>query len=231
LSARKKPNGELPGKQGKAKKKSLTLDQKLIKALAHPMRVEILALVNDREWSPNELAEELVEGLSQVSYHVKVLRDYEMIEMTKTEPRRGAVEHFYRAIKRAYIPTEMAVHIPKSGRNIIANSILKEIDKDLGASVKSGKFYERDDRHVTWTPADLDEEGCAEANEAADEFVKRFVQVEANSANRRAESEDGGEHIAVSAAVLVFPSEHGEKKKASSRKPRKRKSRKRKKSS
>ena len=231
MSAKKQPSGAQSKKQEKGKKKPLSLSQKLIKALAHPLRVQILALTNDREWSPNELSEELVEGLSQVSYHVKVLRDFEMIEMTKTEPRRGAVEHYYRAIDRAYIPTEMAIHIPKSGRNIIANDILKEIDEDLGASVKSGKFYERDDHHVTWTPADLDEEGCTEANEAADEFVKRFLRAEANSANRRAESEDGGEHIAVSASLLVFPSEHGEKKKATSRKPRKRKVRKKRKSS
>jgi DNA-binding transcriptional ArsR family regulator len=224
LPAKKGPKGGPPRKQ--RKKKPLTLSQKLIKALAHPLRVQILALLNDREWSPNELSEELVEGLSQVSYHVKVLFDFEMIEMTRTAPRRGAVEHYYRAIERAYIPTEMAIHIPKSGRNIIANCILEEIDKDVGTSVKSGKFYERDDHHASWTPADMDDEGCAEANEAADEFVDRFLQAEANSANRRKKSESGGEHIAVSAAVLVFPSEHSERTKKPSRKrkrPKKRK--------
>ncbi len=48
------------------------LDQRLIKALAHPLRVEILAILNERVASPNELAKGLGEGLSQVSYHVKV---------------------------------------------------------------------------------------------------------------------------------------------------------------
>jgi len=220
LPAKKKPNGK-PKKQGEAEKKPLTLNQKLIKALAHPLRVEALALMNDREWSPNELSEELNKGLSQVSYHVKVLRDFECIELTKTEPRRGAVEHYYRAIKRAYIPSAMVKHIPKSGQRDIANDILREIDKDVAASVKSGRFYERDDTHASWTPADLDGEGCIEASELADEFTERFLAIDGKCSNRRAKGEGDGLHIAISAALMVFGSERGEKKKAPSRKPRK----------
>ena len=71
---------------------SRSVDQRVIKALAHPLRVEILAILNDRMASPNELSKALEEGLSQVSYHVKVLKDFDMINMVKTEPRRGAVE-------------------------------------------------------------------------------------------------------------------------------------------
>src|SRR5690349_20329496 len=81
------------------------LQQRLMKALSHPLRVQVLDLLNSREWSPRELEAELGEGLSQVSYHVKVLKDFELIEMTRTEPRRGAVEHFYRAIERAFVPS------------------------------------------------------------------------------------------------------------------------------
>jgi DNA-binding transcriptional ArsR family regulator len=225
LSAKKKPKREPVDGEPKKQEKTqeLSLKQRLIKALAHPLRVQILAFMNDREWSPNELSEELVEGLSQVSYHVKVLRDFKLIEMTKTEPRRGAVEHYYRAVERAYIPSEMAKHIPKSGQRIIADDILEEVDKDVGASIKSGRFYARDDVHVSWTPADMDGEGCTEANELADEFVKRFLKIGGKVANRRANGEGDGAHIAISAALLVFGSELGEAKKAPSRKRGKKK--------
>jgi DNA-binding transcriptional ArsR family regulator len=227
LSAKKRPDkqrvtGEAARKKRREEAKKLSLNQRLIKALAHPLRVKLLAFLNEGEWSPNELSEELGEGLSQVSYHINVLVDFEMIEMTKTEPRRGAVEHYYRAIERAYIPSEMAKRIPKSGQQVIANDILEAIDKDVGDSAKSGRFYERNDCHVSYTPASLDEEGCAEANELADEFVSRFLEIEGKSAGRRATVEGGGEHIAISAAVLVFPSEHGEKKKARAKKKGKR---------
>lgn len=210
--------------KGKTKGQGLSLKQRLIKALVHPLRWQILALLNEREWSPNELSEELVEGLSQISYHVKVLRDFELVEMTNTEPRRGAVEHYYRAVERAYLPTGISRNLPQSGRDIIANKVLQDIDSDLGAAIKSRKFYERADHHVTWTPEYLDEEGCTKASELADEFVERFMEIGVESANRFAKSKDAGERIAITAALLVFPSEHGQDK-APPRRTRRKKAR------
>ncbi len=201
-------------KEKRRSSEELSLDQRLIKALAHPLRVRILAHLNDREWSPNELSEELNEGLSQVSYHVKVLKDLAMIEMTRTEPRRGAIEHYYRAIERAYIPSWMARLIPKSGKKIIGSNILEAIEEDLVASIKSGKFYERDDCHATYTPVVLDDLGCHEADEAANRLVKELLEIEGRAANRRANDEGGGESIPISAGVLVFGSGPSEKRKA-----------------
>jgi DNA-binding transcriptional ArsR family regulator len=217
LSAKKKSIDRVA--KGKERKQEESLNQRLIKGLSHPLRVEILAHMNERPWSPRELEKELGEGLSQVSYHVKVLFDFELIELTGTEPRRGAVEHFYRAVERAFVPSGMAKQIPKSGQQIIGNDILEAIDKDVGASLKSGRFYARDDWHTSWTPADLDKQGCEDAEKLADAFVEDFLKIEAESATRRTECADGGEHIATSAAILVFGSEHGEEKKAPSRKP------------
>jgi DNA-binding transcriptional ArsR family regulator len=191
------------GKQGS---KELSLNQRLIRALAHPLRVKLLAYLNDREWSPNELSEELNEGLSQVSYHIKVLKDLEMIEMTRTEPRRGAVEHYYRAIERAYIPRWMAKLLPKSGNEIVGSDILEAIEEDLVASVKSGKFYEREDTHASYTPVTLDGIGCEEADGVAIRAIKEILEIQGKAANRRAKGEGDGEYIPVSAAFLIFGS-------------------------
>jgi DNA-binding transcriptional ArsR family regulator len=208
LSAKgqKSRNREDQPSKREAKGARLSLKQRLIKALGHPLRWQILSLLNEREWSPNELHEELIEGLTQVSYHVKVLKDFELIEMTRTEPRRGAVEHFYRAVERAYLPTEISKNLPQSGRDIIANKVLEDIDQDLGSAIKSRKFYERADHHITWTPELLDEEGCTKANDLADEFVKRFIELGIESRNRQAKHVGADELVPISAALLVFPS-------------------------
>ena len=68
-----------------------------VKALAHPLRVRALAILTEREASPSELAEELDEPLGNVSYHVRLLHDLGLIELVRTTPRRGAIEHHYRA--------------------------------------------------------------------------------------------------------------------------------------
>lgn len=206
--------------------KKLSLEERLIKALTHPLRVELLDRLNEAEWSPRGLSDELNEGLSQVSYHIKVLKDHKLIELTRTEPRRGAVEHFYRATERAFVPSGMARHVPKSAQHIIGSAILEKIDKDVAASLISGKFYARPDWHVSWTPIPVDGIGREEAEKLADEFVERYLGIGAKSANRVAEGGDGSELIWTSAAVLVFGSEEGHLGQAPSRrKPRKKKKR------
>jgi DNA-binding transcriptional ArsR family regulator len=206
---KEKPKNAAAGEaQGEQK---LSLEQRLHRALSHPLRVQILDRLNVGEWSPRELERELGEGLSQVSYHVKVLRDFELIEMTKTEPRRGAVEHFYRAVVRPHAPAGMAKDMPKSAQRIVGNHILQRIDDDVAASLQSGKFYARDDWHTSWSPADLDSQACREAERLVDRFIASYLKLEAESANRRASGENEGEHVWTSLAILIFGSELGEK--------------------
>jgi DNA-binding transcriptional ArsR family regulator len=70
------------------------------KALSHPLRARILQVLGERVASPNDLAVELKAPLGVVSYHVRMLRDYGMIELARTEPKRGALQHYYRAKPR-----------------------------------------------------------------------------------------------------------------------------------
>jgi len=72
-------------------------DPGVIKALSHPLRLRILGTLEERTTSPTELAEELQVPLPNVSYHVRLLLKRGLIELAKTVPRRGAVEHYYRA--------------------------------------------------------------------------------------------------------------------------------------
>ncbi len=212
----------------KAKMK-LSVKEKLMKAMAHPMRVRILAWMNDRPWSPNEISQEIGEGLSQISYHVKVLKDFELIEMTKTEPRRGAVEHFYKAIWRAYMPSKVTKQFPKSAQRMIFFDTLKDADLDIVASLDSGRFDERDDYHVSYTPGDMDAQGRMETDLLNDKYVDDYLEIEARSAQRRAKRkgegrpEAEGDHIPTSAVLIVFGSDKAEQEKAPSRKRRKKK--------
>lgn len=75
------------------------VDPYVVKALNHVLRQHILLAAAQREVSPRELAESLGEGLSQVCYHVKVLREDcgGILRETRTEQRRGVLEHYYRA--------------------------------------------------------------------------------------------------------------------------------------
>jgi DNA-binding transcriptional ArsR family regulator len=188
---------------------SRSIEQRIVKALGHPLRVRILTILNDRVASPNELHKQLEEGLSQVSYHIKVLRDFEMIEQVKTEPRRGAVEHFYRATNRVFIPSWVAKAWPKSARSGVASTILEEIEVDLAESIKADLFNDRPDHVVTRDPRTLDGKGREEAEEAAADFFKRYEEIGMESDRRLRNDEGDGEKIQTSAVLLVFTSLKG----------------------
>ena len=52
-----------------------------IKAMSHPLRGEILRILTERTSSPAEMARELDEELSNVSYHTKQLVEFECAEL------------------------------------------------------------------------------------------------------------------------------------------------------
>ena len=71
-----------------------TPEARIAKALAHPLRAQILQRLGERVSSPGDLADELGAPLGVVSYHVRMLRDYHCVELVRTEPVRGALQHF-----------------------------------------------------------------------------------------------------------------------------------------
>jgi DNA-binding transcriptional ArsR family regulator len=77
------------------------LETRMAKALAHPLRAKVLNRLNEGVASPNEMSRELGEPLGNVSYHVKALLELGCIELVDTAQRRGAIEHYYRAVRTA----------------------------------------------------------------------------------------------------------------------------------
>ncbi len=202
--------------KGSAKRKSKAkgkrgVNQNLVKALAHELRVEILAILNERMASPNELAKELDEGLSQVSYHVKVLKDYECIELIKTEPRRGAVEHYYRATSRAFLADRDWHQLPDSVREGMSADLFQMIMDDVVASLEDGTFDSRKDRHMSWTPMFVDEQGWADIKGILAQALKDVMNVQAQCVKRTAKSGEDGFNVSVSMLGYEVPAESAKK--------------------
>ncbi len=219
LAAKAKARVKKGRTKGKSKISSQRgVNQNLVKALAHELRVEILAILTERMASPNDLAKELNEGQSQVSYHVKVLKDYNCIELVKTEPRRGAVEHYYRATSRAFLTDRDWHQLPDSVRTGMSADLFQMIMDDVVASLEDGTFDERKDRHMSWTPMFVDEKGWDDVRGILEKSLKDVMAVQAECVKRTARS--GEEGFNVSVAMLGY-----EVPEAAAKKPLKKKSR------
>src|SRR5688500_294905 len=131
------------------------VDPRIAKALSHPMRARILVILNERVASPNEIAEEIHERLPNVSYHVRALQDLGCIELVDTAQRRGAIEHYYRAVTRPFFTDKDWKRLPRSGRQAISGTALKVIWEDVSEAINGGTFDVRADRHLTHSPMAL----------------------------------------------------------------------------
>lgn len=184
------------------------VDQQLIKALAHPVRAKALSILNERVASPNEIAQELGEGVGHVSYHINVLKKCECIELVDTVPRRGAVEHYYRATTRVFIEDEAWRRLPASVRPGLSATALQDIIDDAAAALSTGSFDARDDRHLSWTPMIVDEKGWTDVNKALGKLLDRVLEIQAASAERLAKAKKPG--IQISVASMSYESSTGE---------------------
>jgi len=176
----------------KTKNKKDGVEQIVAKAFAHPLRVQILAILNEKVASPNMLAQQLEESLNLVAYHVRVLEKYDCIELVDTKQRRGATEHFYRATRRQLLTDDQWAQMPTSLRPGLAAAVLKTIFEDIEAASKAGTLEEVDDLHISRTPMMLDEKGWSDVTDLLNGSLDRLIEIQAESTNRLGESKEEG---------------------------------------
>ena len=117
------------------------LDERLAKAFSNRLRVRILQRLSEAgEASPSELADALEEPLGNVSYHVRVLRELDCLELVRTEPRRGALEHFYRATVSPWLGEEQWARLPAGFRQRTLAGTLAEIAEAAAEASGRGGF-------------------------------------------------------------------------------------------
>jgi DNA-binding transcriptional ArsR family regulator len=175
----------------KTKKKD-GVEQIVAKAFAHPLRVQILIILNERVASPNLLSQELDQSLNLVAYHVRVLEKYDCIELVDTKQRRGATEHFYRATRRQFLTDTEWARMPESLRPGMAGAMLKSVFEDLEEASKSGSLDEVDDLHLSRTPMVVDKRGWAEVSDLLSDTLDRVLEIQAESSERIAAGDESG---------------------------------------
>jgi DNA-binding transcriptional ArsR family regulator len=170
--------------------KEPAIDQRIMKALSHPLRVRMLTLLNQRVASPSELADALDEPLGNVSYHMRFLADLKMVKLVRTEPRRGAVEHYYQALEPPQISADDWAQLPVSLRRSLSDSTLSDIAQDLQGAAEAGGF-DRENMHVSRLALVLDQQAWDELSAALGEVLERARQLQRESNQRQKRSPDG----------------------------------------
>ena len=166
-----------------------TIDQNLVRALSHPMRVRILEALQGRTASPTELARRFGESLGVVSYHANALLDVECIEQVGTRPKRGTIEHFYTARPRSFIGHQDWRKAPLSVRGGVTSEALRTFVAKVGAALDADTIDPRDDTTLNWMPITVDEQGWRQTAEILDRALRELMEVAAASRERLGEAD------------------------------------------
>jgi DNA-binding transcriptional ArsR family regulator len=176
-----------------------------LKALGNPLRMRLLTFVAERgEASPVEMSRALDVPLATVSHHTRVLRDLRYIELARTEQRRGAVEHYYRAVAAPFLDDEHWDMLPIPARRRVSAHLLRQVFEDAAAAGQVGGF-DTAGAHIARLPLDLDARGWRDLSRAVLTLLRRAEAIQARSDARRDSERDEHDDLRRSElAILHF---------------------------
>src|SRR5712675_1289363 len=120
--------------------------------LAHPVRVRVLEILNQRDMSPIEFCREgfapETMDVSHVAYHFRELAEYGCLRVIEENKRRGSIEHVYRGLARAYFSDAEWAEVSPEDKARITKTVFQGLLARVEGAVMAETFDRREDRHI-----------------------------------------------------------------------------------
>lgn len=183
--------GQKPGRlREKLDRGEISPQEAAVMALNHPLRVKLLTKYADAPTSPSKLEDAGLDTLSNIAYHSRVLYELRQLEILDEIPRRGALEHVYRAINRPLFSNPDWEGFDPKVRGAISANGIEEIFNDVHTALTAGTFDASTKRHLSRAPLSLDHRGWLEANAVLNEALERVLEIQEESNERTAETDE-----------------------------------------
>jgi len=178
-------------------------DPRYVKAMSHPLRVRILALLDERAASPVELAGWLGATLGKTAYHVRTLERIGLIELVRETRVRGAVEHHYRAKERPTVSDEAWAAASPIVKQAAVSASLETIGAYTRAASAAGGF-DHGNSHLTRTVLHLDARGFNELSRACLRILAQVDRIEEAATARLQLNPHVGETKEIALVMMLF---------------------------
>lgn len=176
--------------------------------LAHPLRVRILEILNQREMSPVEFCRAgfapVGMAVSHVAYHFRELAEYGSLEVVEENARRGSIEHVYRGLGRAFFSDTQWSELEHEDREQVSKTMVQGLMARIEGALLGATFDSRVNRHLTWVAMRLDEQGWSEMVTALAATFSEIEQIRTDAEARLDRNGEAG--IASTCGILGFPS-------------------------
>jgi DNA-binding transcriptional ArsR family regulator len=184
-------------------------DPRWLRAISHPVRVRLLAMLDEDQASPVILASKLDQPLGTIAYHVRTLYDLGLLKLVRTRQRRGATEHYYRTVAlprgadsslESVDPDSWAALDPVSKQRLLTASIVKTTDYATRSAAAGG--FDSDGAHISITSLKLDSTGWDALSKELRKLLAKLGKLEQDAATRTAANPAAA--IDVGLALMLF---------------------------
>jgi len=137
--------------------------------------------------SPSQFVDQVGGELTHVSRCFRQLAEWGYLEVVEERPGRrqgAAIEHVYRAIRRAHFDISTWEDVPRSGRDSVSRAILDSYRQRIGAALEGGTFDQETDRHLSWDTVALDKLAWKQLSDRLDEVLGALADREIAAQHR-----------------------------------------------
>jgi DNA-binding transcriptional ArsR family regulator len=189
----------------RAGQRGKSIEEVVAYAVGHRIRVQVLSLLNEGTYTPDQIAQIIGEELPKVAHHIRELHDGGSIELAKVEKARNADRHFYRAVAMPFYSDEEIWEMTPQQRQVSAGIVIQNVIAETMAAFWAGRIRDDPRCWLAWRWFNVDQQGREEIADEQQRSWDRVQEIEADATNRRAAT--GEEAASIVVAGLGFERE------------------------
>lgn len=176
-------------------------DPRWLRAISHPIRIRLLAMLDEEPASPVILASKLDQPLGTIAYHVRTLYDLGLLKLVSTRQRRGATEHYYKTTGHPSSTEEAWEGLDAISKQRLLTALIAKATDYATRSAAAGGFDAKE-AHISTDALKLDREGFEQLAQESRKWLARAQEIERESAARI--GQDSGAELAVGLTLMLF---------------------------
>lgn len=178
--------------------RSRSVEEAVSYAIGHRVRIEILAALHEGPASAKQLSKIVGQPLSNVTHHIEELLVSGSIDIAYTEQVGNITQNFYCMVKLPFYSDEDVAAMTRDERQVLASIILQAVMAEALASLWAGKLHSDPRVMLAWNRITLDPQGREDLADEQMRSWERMMEIEAESTNRRAATEEAGTTYVIS---------------------------------
>jgi DNA-binding transcriptional ArsR family regulator len=178
-------------------------DPRWLRAISHPIRIRLLAMLDEEAASPVILASKLNQPLGTIAYHVRTLYDLGLLKLVSTRQRRGATEHYYKTTGHPQSSEEAWEGLDTISKQRLLTALIAKATDYATRSAAAGGFDAKE-AHISTNALKLDQKGWDALAKESKKWLAKAEQIERESAERLAADESESETTTVGLTLMLF---------------------------